>query len=109
LLLIVAMSRLVFGIDPDLAGPQIRFAVTSMLPLIAYRFMVGGMLPRVSCLTRMDRFTTVSTILVFLTFVEVAFVVTLTRRTRSSGRRRWTGSRGGGFRAPTQLPSCGCS
>ena len=49
LLLIVAMSWLVFWIDPELAGPQISIAVTSMLTLIAYRFMVGGMLPKIGC------------------------------------------------------------
>jgi hypothetical protein len=80
LLLIVAMSWLVFWIDPELAGPQISIAVTSMLTLIAYRFMVGGMLPRISYTTKMDVFTTASTILVFLTLVEATLTVMLTKR-----------------------------
>jgi hypothetical protein len=80
LLLIVAMSWLVFWIDPELAGPQISIAVTSMLTLIAYRFMVGGMLPRISYLTRMDVFTTASTMLVFLTLIEATLTVMLTKR-----------------------------
>jgi len=54
--------------------------VTSMLTLIAYRFMVGGMLPRISYLTRMDRFTTASTVLVFLTLVETTAAVVLAKR-----------------------------
>ena len=82
LVLIVAMSWLVFWIDPELAGPQISIAVTSMLTLIAYRFMVGGMLPKISYLTKMDLFTSVSTVLVFLTLVETTFTVMLAKRGR---------------------------
>ena len=82
LLLIVAMSWLVFWIDPELAGPQISLAVTSVLTLIAYRFMVGGMLPKISYLTRMDWFTSASTLLVFLTLVEATVTVMLTKRGR---------------------------
>lgn len=80
LLLVVAMSWLVFWIDPELAGPQISVAVTSMLTLIAYRFMVSGMLPKVSYLTRMDQFISMSTLLVFLTLVEATLTVTLANR-----------------------------
>ena len=82
LLLIVAMSWLVFWIDPELAGPQISLAVTSVLTLIAYRFMIGGMLPKISYLTRMDWFTSASTVLVFLTLVEATYTVMLTKRGR---------------------------
>jgi len=79
LLLIVAMSWLVFWIDPEMAGPQISVAVTSMLTLIAYRFMVAGMLPRISYLTRMDLFTTASTVLVFVTLIEAVLTVMSTK------------------------------
>jgi len=82
LLLIVAMSWLVFWIDPELAGPQISIAVTSVLTLIAYRFMVSGMLPKISYLTRMDWFTSASTMLVFLTLVEATYTVMLTKHGR---------------------------
>jgi len=80
LLLIVAMSWLVFWINPEMAGPQISVAVTSMLTLIAYRFMVAGMLPKISYLTRMDLFTTASTVLVFVTLLESVVTVLLTQR-----------------------------
>ena len=82
LFLIVAMSWLVFWIDADLAGPQISIAVTSMLTLIAYRFMVSGMLPRIPYLTRMDYFTSGSTILIFLTLVVATMTVMITKRGR---------------------------
>ena len=71
LVLIVFMSWAVFWISPENAGPQIGLATTSMLTLIAYRFILGSQLPRVSYLTLLDYFILGSTILVFLALVEV--------------------------------------
>ena len=70
LIFIVAMSWVVFWIDPVDAGSQISVSVTAMLTLIAYRFAVGALLPKVSYLTRMDYFILASTVLVFLSLVE---------------------------------------
>jgi len=75
LMLIVAMSWIVFWMDPELAAPQISVSVTAMLTLIAYRFMVGGMLPQISYLTRLDIFVLASTVLVFLTIVEATVTI----------------------------------
>jgi len=71
LVLIVAMSWIVFWIDPREAGTQISVAITSMLTLIAYRFAVGANLPQVSYLTRLDYFIMASTVLVYLILVHV--------------------------------------
>ena len=71
LILIVAMSWVVFWIDPREAGSQIGVALTSMLTLIAYRFAVGSELPNIPYLTRMDYFLLASTVLVFASLVEV--------------------------------------
>ncbi len=65
LLLIVMMSRTVFWIDSRNAGSQISVAVTSMLTLIAYRFAVGGEVPRIPYTTRLHTFILASTTLVF--------------------------------------------
>jgi hypothetical protein len=46
LILIVAMSWIVFWIDPEESGIQISVAITTMLTLIAYRFAVGADLPK---------------------------------------------------------------
>ncbi|MFV2073735.1 MAG: hypothetical protein ACC742_13935, partial [Thermoanaerobaculales bacterium] len=43
--IIVFMSWVVFWIDPRHVGPRISVAVTSMLTLIAYRFLLGQLLP----------------------------------------------------------------
>ncbi len=71
MMLIVFMSWTVFWIKPENAGAQIGLATSSMLTLIAFRFILGNLLPRVSYLTELDYFTLGSTILVFLALVEV--------------------------------------
>ena len=71
LLMIVAMSWLVFWIDPKESGSQISVAITTMLTLIAYRFSIGALVPKVSYLTRLDYFILGSTLMVFLTLLLV--------------------------------------
>jgi hypothetical protein len=71
LILIVAMSWVVFWIDPKESGTQISVAITTMLTLIAYRFAIDTSLPKVSYLTRLDYFVLASTILVYASLLEV--------------------------------------
>ena len=71
LILIVMMSWMVFWIDPKNFGTQISVAITSMLTLIAYRFAVDALIPKVPYMTRLDTFIFASTILVFLSLIEV--------------------------------------
>lgn len=71
LLMIVAMSWLVFWIDPKESGSQISVAITTMLTLIAYRFSIGELVPKVAYLTRLDYFILGSTLMVFLTLLLV--------------------------------------
>ncbi len=80
LLLIILMSIAVFFLDPKLAAPQISLASTSMLTLIAYRFMIAGSLPKINYLTRMDVFIFYSTILIFITLAEAVLTVTLSTK-----------------------------
>ena len=88
LILIVMMSWAVFWIDPTNAGSQISVAVTSMLTLIAYRFAVGGHVPRVPYTTRMDTFILAATVLVFLSLTEVILTAGLVRREREGLARK---------------------
>lgn len=69
--IIVVMSWVVFWIDPKYAPPRLSVAVTAMLTLIAYRFVLAQLLPPLSYLTRMDDFLLGSTILLLLVLVEV--------------------------------------
>lgn len=88
LILIVAMSWIVFWIDPKESATQISVSVTSMLTLIAYRFMVGGLLPSISYLTRLDVFILCSTLLVFATLMGVVITSTLAKSDRLQSARR---------------------
>jgi len=70
--IIVFMSWVVFWLGPEHVGPRLSVAVTSMLTLVAYRFLLGQSLPPVSYLTRLDHFLLGATILVFVALVQVA-------------------------------------
>ncbi|NOQ64055.1 MAG: hypothetical protein GQ582_06040, partial [Methyloprofundus sp.] len=83
LLLIVAMSWLVFWIDPKESGSQISVAITTMLTLIAYRFSIGALVPKVSYLTRLDYFILGSTLMVFLTLLLVIITSNLAKSGQS--------------------------
>ena len=87
LLLIVGMSWTVFWINPSDIGPQVGTATASMLTLIAYRFALGNLLPRVSYFTGMDSFVTGSTLVVFLALL----VAILTSKLATSGRAELAG------------------
>jgi hypothetical protein len=64
--LIVIMAWSVFWIDPSQFGPQIGLSTATVFTLVAYRFSLGYLVPRVSYFTRMDKFVLLSTFLVFL-------------------------------------------
>ena len=70
--IIVFMSWVVFWIGAEHLGPRLSVAVTSMLTLVAYRFLLGQSLPPVSYLTRLDYFLLGTTILVFIALMQVA-------------------------------------
>lgn len=82
LVLIVAMSWIVFWISPELAAIQVSVSVTSMLTLIAYRFMVDALVPRVSYLTRLDLFILGATLLVFFTLIQAVGTAKLAKQGR---------------------------
>ena len=86
--IIVFMSWVVFWISPGQVGPRLSVAVTSMLTLIAYRFLLGQVLPPVSYLTRLDYFLLGSTVLVFITLVQVALTSTMSEEGRTARAMR---------------------
>jgi hypothetical protein len=88
LLLIVMMSWMVFWIDPTNGSSQISVAVTSMLTLIAYRFAVGAEVPKLPYLTRLDAFILASSLLVFLSLIEVLVTTRLATDNRVDLARR---------------------
>lgn len=82
LLLIVAMSWAVFWIEPEDASTQVGVSVTAMLTLIAYRFAVDSDVPRLPYLTRLDAFILMSSLLVFLSLIEVMVTTKFAHRDR---------------------------
>ncbi len=87
LVLIVMMSWCVFWIDPSMGASQISVAVTSMLTLIAYRFAIGADVPKLPYLTLLDAFILISSILVFLSLIEVMITTTLALTNRLEAGR----------------------
>ncbi len=91
---IVFMSWAAFWMDPSQQGSRVSVSITSVLTLIAYRFLLGALVPRVSYLTRLDIFILGATILVFLGLVEVVASGNLTARgSDRAGLRLDRGSR----------------
>lgn len=82
LVLIICMSWVVFWVEPTHLAIQITSGITSMLTMIAYRFALQGFVPKVAYFTRMDRFTTGATLLVFLALAQAI----MTGRLASNGR-----------------------
>ncbi len=72
--IIVCMAWLVFWIPPASINPRISVSVTSMLTLIAHRFVIQGELPNLPYLTTMDYFLLGSTLMVLLGLIEVVTV-----------------------------------
>jgi hypothetical protein len=77
LTLIVLMAFGVYFIPTSAVPQQIGLGMTAMLTLIAYMLTLGGTLPRISYLTRADRFFVGSAILVFLGLVKAVASIAL--------------------------------
>jgi len=67
----VAMSWSTFWIDPTQSGARIGVATSSILSLVAFRFVVAALLPPLPYMTRMDYYTLGSTLLVFIALTLV--------------------------------------
>jgi hypothetical protein len=82
LILIVFMAWTVFWIDPTLLPPQVGIATSSVLTLIAFNLSLGYLLPRISYLTRADRFILGCSVLVFLALGETVLTSRLAKTDR---------------------------
>ena len=94
-IIIVCMAWMVFWMPPEAVNPRISISVTSMLTLIAHRFVVASELPRLSYLTQLDYFLLGSTFMVLLGLIGVVAVARVTLRgnpelgIRLNGVFRW--------------------
>ena len=84
LTLIVLMAYGVYFIPSSAVPQQIGLGMTSMLTLIAYMLTLGGSLPRISYLTRADRFFVGSAVLVFLGLMKAVAAISLAQGSHAS-------------------------
>lgn len=87
LLMIVALSWVVFWLDPSEGGSQLGVAVTAFLTVIAYHVALSSKLPEISYLTRFDVFVFGATLLVFFAMLEVVLTTGLARTGRGKTAR----------------------
>jgi hypothetical protein len=71
LTVVVVMSWSAFWIDATSVGVRVGVATSSILTLIAHRFVLASLLPRLPYMTRLDYFTVGSTLLVLLALIVV--------------------------------------
>jgi hypothetical protein len=82
LAMIVLMAWSALWVDPTIAAVRMSVVVTTMLTLIAYRFALGNLVPKLPYLTRLDYFLLGSTALVFATLLYMAGASFLVARER---------------------------
>jgi hypothetical protein len=85
---VVMMSWTSFWIQRSQPGVRIAVATSSILTLIAQRFVLTNLLPRLPYMTRMDYFTVGSTLLVFLALIGVVTAAYLTANNRDRMAKR---------------------
>jgi len=74
LAVVVVMSLASFWIGREHVGIRIGVATSAILTLIAHRFVLASLLPRLPYMTHLDYFTVGSTVLVFLALILVVLV-----------------------------------
>ncbi len=72
LILIVLMGWTALWVNASSVAVRVSMSTSAMLTLIAYRFSLSSLLPRLSYLTRFDFFMLASTVLIFMIVLLVA-------------------------------------
>jgi hypothetical protein len=91
LVLIVLMAYGVYFIPATAVAQQVGLGMTAMLTLIAYMLSLGGGLPRISYLTRADRFFIGSALLVFLGLAKAVATLAIGRGQDTPSTQRLNG------------------
>jgi hypothetical protein len=86
LLVIVAISWVVFWMNREMLGRRAGVSVTGILTVIAYQFVVSEALPRVSYLTVLDKVLLLSTLTIAATLLESLIVEAVQSRGGDSTR-----------------------
>jgi len=86
--LIVIMSWLPRWIDSEHLGINIGISTTAFLTLVAYLFAINILLPKVPCLTRIDWFILLSTLMVFCSMLQTVMSTVLIKREKQAVNER---------------------
>ncbi len=82
------MSWLPRWLDPEQVGTNIGISTSAFLTLVAYIFAITVLLPRVSYITRLDRFILLSTLMLFAELLQtVGNSMLLKKHTKASVER----------------------
>lgn len=84
LVLIIAMSWAPFWIDPSVINVRVSISVSTVLTLIAYRFMTSSLVPKLPYLTLADHLLLGATVLVAVTLLLAVIGAYLTGRSRDA-------------------------
>ncbi|MGR9071454.1 MAG: hypothetical protein ACU833_00155 [Gammaproteobacteria bacterium] len=85
---VVLMSCSSFWFERTEIGIRITIGTSSVLTIMAYRFVLASLIPRLPYMTRMDFFTVGCTLLVFLVLVTVVLIEFLTGRKQEAAAQR---------------------
>ncbi|MBA3964393.1 MAG: hypothetical protein H0X47_01175 [Nitrospirales bacterium] len=88
LAVVVIMSWSAFWVGREHMGVRIAVATSSILTLIAHRFVLASLLPRLPYMTRLDYFTVGSTLLVLLALITVIVTGYLAAHSQERHARR---------------------
>ena len=91
LTVVVIMSWAAFWVGREHLGVRIAVASSSILTLIAHRFVLASLLPKLPYMTRLDYFTVGSTFLVLLALITVIASSVLTANNQESQAKRTDG------------------
>jgi Neurotransmitter-gated ion-channel ligand binding domain len=99
LAVVVIMSWAAFWIGREHLGVRIAVATSSILTLIAHRFILASLLPKLPYMTHLDYFTVGSTFLVLLALITVIAASVLTANNQENQARKVDLLARGGFPA----------
>lgn len=88
LCVIVFASWAIFWIDPTHIGVQTGIGTAMLLTIVAFLFSLGGILPKIDYLSRMDIFVYSSLVFVFLAFLQGITTCTIAALGREALARR---------------------
>lgn len=97
LMVVVVMSWAGFWVGREHIGVRIGVVTSSVLTLVAHRFVLADLLPRLPYMTRMDYFTVGCTLLVFLALIAVVVTSYFATRSRYDGYARKLDATARGF------------